>query len=64
MMLLRGMGARQALAGVRFSFGTVNEDNQHHYELLQAVDHFPLHGAPVILEAHGKRFLPMLWEIP
>jgi hypothetical protein len=64
MMLLRGMGARQALAGVRFSFGTVNEDNLHHYELLQAVDHFPLHGAPIILEAHDKRFLPMLWEIP
>jgi hypothetical protein len=64
MMLLRGMGARQALAGVRFSFGTVNKDNQHHYEILQAVDHFPLHGAPIILESHGKHFVPMLWQIP
>lgn len=64
MMLLRGMGARQALAGARYSFGTVNETNPHHFELLQAVDHYPLHGAPIVLDALGQKFTPMLWELP
>jgi hypothetical protein len=64
MMLLRGMGARQVLAGVRFSLGTVRETNEHHFKLLQAVDHTPLLGAPVVLDALQRRYLPMLWRLP
>jgi hypothetical protein len=64
MMLLRGMGARQILAGARFSLGTVRESNQHHFELLQAVDHRPLLGAPVVLDALQRRYLPMVWRLP
>jgi len=63
MMLLRGMGARQILAGARFSVGTVRESNQHHYDLLRAVDHSPLLGAPVVLDALKRRYIPMLWRL-
>jgi hypothetical protein len=64
MMLLRGMIARQVLAGVRYSMGTVIEGHNHHFELLKAVDHYPLLGAPVYLDSHATRFIPMLWQLP
>ena len=63
MMLLRGMGVRQILAGARFSVGTVRESNEHHFDLLRAVDHSPLLGAPVVLDALKRRYIPMLWRL-
>jgi hypothetical protein len=64
MMLLRGMIARQVLAGVRYSMGTVIEGHNHHFDLLKAVNHYPLLGAPVYLDSHATRFIPMLWRLP
>lgn len=63
-MLLKGMAARLALEGCRYSLGTVAEQNHKHRDLLMSFDHRPLHATPLYLEPFGARFFAMLWELP
>jgi hypothetical protein len=62
--LLAGMAARLALAGVRYSMGTMLEGNDRHSSLLVKNDHYALLGASVYRDDLKARYIPMLWKLP
>jgi hypothetical protein len=64
MSLLKGMAARLALEGARYSLGIVGELNLKHHDLLLQLDHKPLKAASLYAEKLEARYLPMLWEVP
>lgn len=62
--LLACMAAHLALAGVRYSMGTMLENNLRHQQLLTRNEHYTLIGASVYRDDLKARYIPMLWELP
>jgi hypothetical protein len=62
--LLAWMAAHLALADVRYSMGTMLENNLRHKHILTKNDHYTLLGASVYRDELKARYIPMLWKLP